>query len=275
MVMDDSTTDEFLCVDLPRYKCRTETKTLYEKSCKTHFTFSCHFPSDGSGYGNGMLNHLYPEQRYKYSPSIPSDWNLNEKFAAGAYGGEPVYGWQKFCKKTPNEDCQKVPRERHYEVCEQISQRECEKATNKNPKPVEKQVCKDVFRQKCEVKTQRAPRKVDLPRYIKDCKPVEKELCGSVGKTELQTKCSTDVRPVCKFYPTEEKCVKVPRKHCVQVPYQVKTTDCNEAYTSNTGDAVPIGGFQGYGESGGSYGGSGGYERGLRRRERYRFFGKK
>ena len=91
MKLDHSTTDDHLCVDVPRYTCRTEQKTLYEKSCKTSYRFDCRFPTDGSGYGNGMLNHMYAVERYKYQPGIPSNWNINENPAMGrglAYGRE-------------------------------------------------------------------------------------------------------------------------------------------------------------------------------------------
>ena len=250
-VMDDSTSDSFLCIDVPRYKCRTEIKQLHDESCKTSYRFDCHFPTDGSGYGNGNLNHLYPEKRFRYNPPIPAPWNLDEKFGNGyrnygGYGGYDDGGdvtddWQKYCKKTPITDCQQVPRSRHYEVCEQISEQECQKVTDKDPKPVEKEQCKHVTRSNCEIKTQKDNRQVDIPRFIKDCKPVPKQLCGNKGKTELTTKCSTDVRPVCQFFPTEKKCHKVPRQHCVQVPYQVKLTDCKEGYESKQGPASPLG----------------------------------
>jgi len=265
-VMDKSTSDSFLCIDVPRYKCRTEIKKLYEESCKTSYRFECNFPSDGSGIGNGLLNHLYAEKRFAYNPAIPANWNLNEKFAGGnggygndggygsnnpyGNGGDVTKGWQKYCTKRPINDCQKTPRTRHYEVCEQISEKECEKYTDEDPKPVEKEQCKFVTREKCEVKTQQERRQIDIPRFIKDCKPVEKELCGNKGKTELTTKCSTDVRPVCQFFPTERKCQKVPRQHCVQVPYQVKLTDCEENYDQSHGVPSPIGpGTDAYGRS--------------------------
>ena len=92
-VMDDSTSDSFLCIDVPRYKCRTEIKQLHDESCKTSYRFDCHFPTDGSGYGNGNLNHLYPEKRFRYNPPIPAPWNLDEKFGNGyrSYGGYGGY----------------------------------------------------------------------------------------------------------------------------------------------------------------------------------------
>jgi len=253
-VMDDSKSSQTLCIDVPRYKCRTEIKKLHDESCKTSYRFTCHFPTDGSGIGTGLLNPLYPEERFAYNPPIPAQWNLDEKFGKGyrnyggygpsdpyGNGGDVTKGWQKYCKQTPINDCQKVPRSRHYEVCEQISEQECEKYADADPKPVEKEQCKYVTRSNCEIKTQKDKRKVDVPRFIKDCKPVEKQLCGNKGKTELTTKCSTDVRPVCQFFPTEKKCHKVPRQHCVQVPYQVKLTDCQEAYETNQGAPSPLG----------------------------------
>ena len=244
MKLDHSTTDDHLCVDVPRYTCRTEQKTLYEKSCKTSYRFDCRFPNDGSGYGNGMLNHLYVVNRYKYQPGIPSNWNMNENPAMGrglAYGRELDGNddWKKHCRKIPKRECQTIPRTRHYQVCEQIKEQKCQKVTNQNPKPVEEQRCKFVEQDKCEVTEQMEPRKINIPWYTPDCKDVQKEICGSVGTTELEVKCSTDVRPVCTFHPTPEKCTKTPRKYCYQAPYQVKTTDCNEKYDINIGRPVP------------------------------------
>ena len=229
--MDHSTKDEHLCVQLPKPKCRTEFKTLYEESCKTEYRFECKFPHDGSGYGYGTLNHQYAEERYKLHPGIPSSWNINQK---PSHGMENVR-WEKYCRKIPVQDCQTTPRSRHYEVCEQIEEQYCEKATNKNSKPVEKQRCKFVDYDQCEVEEQKEPVFVDVPKYEVDCKDVPKQLCGNIGETKLGVKCETDTRPICTFHPTERKCTKTPRKYCTKAPYQVKTTDCSESYTSQVG----------------------------------------
>ena len=50
--------DDFKCLEVANPVCTTKTRTLYDKTCKTTYTFNCRGLEPESGYGTNVLKPL-------------------------------------------------------------------------------------------------------------------------------------------------------------------------------------------------------------------------
>ena len=226
---DHSTRNDFLCKQVAKPKCTEEWTILYDKTCQSTYRFECGQKGPYSGYGDWALNSLQQVQRH------PND-QLNQ-FNTEIKNDNRANHFEKFkCRKIPKNRCYKTSRRVKIHKCEQIQQRQCEKVTNPNPRPVQHQSCHDEPYEECEVEKQHQLKMVQVPVYTEDCKIVPRQLCDNQGETTLKVKCVNESKPICKWRPKKVECHKTPRQHCYTIPYQEKTTDCDEHYQEDVED---------------------------------------
>ena len=143
------------------------------------------------------------------------------------------------CRRIPNKRCYKTPRRVKIQKCEEEKERKCQKVSNRDPRPTQQQSCHDEPYEECEVEKQHQAKMLQVPKYTEECETVPRELCDTTGTTTLEVKCVDETKPVCEWEQSAEpECTKTPREHCYQIPYQEKTTDCDESYKE-------VGGFHG------------------------------
>ena len=245
---DHATRDDFLCKEITKPKCVDEWKVLYDKTCKTTVRFDCNMSNmrvTSSGYGDWALNPMQQVRRYKN----------------GAYGNNPYNPYKQLenfkCRRIPFQRCYQSPRRVKIHKCEEVKEHKCQKVTNKSPRPVQRQNCHEEPYEECEVEKQHQVKMAQVPKYTEECKGVPREICDNQGTTTLEVKCVDEMKPVCQWKIGEEQCENVPKEHCYQVPYQAKTTDCQENYHETIGDGkypghygqhpLPYGGSPTYG----------------------------
>ena len=228
---DHATKDDFLCKEITKPKCVEEWTVLYDKTCKNTFRFDCNVRGPSSGYGDWTLNSLQQVHRYKSGPYDQDVLNY-----------EPKPNPDNFkCIRTPKRRCYKTPRKVKIHKCEEVKEQKCQKVTNTNPRPVQRQSCHDEPYEECEVEKQHQPKMIQVPVYTEECKTVPRQLCDNQGQTTLEVKCVDEVKPVCKWREGKEECNGTPRQHCYKIPYQEKTTDCDESYHEKLGGFGPYG----------------------------------
>ena len=240
---DHATKDEFLCKEITKPKCTDEWKTLYEETCKTTYRFDCRVPTPASGYGDWVVNSLQQVHRYK-NGNKPYN-HYNQAIQAAEMRNKHIENFK--CRRTPNKRCHKTPRRVKIQKCEEEKENKCQKVTNRDPRPTQQQSCHDEPYEECEVEKQHQPKMIQVPRYTEECESVPRELCDNQGTTTLEVKCVDESKPVCEWEQSNEpECTKTPREHCYQVPYQEKTTDCDESYQEVNGHQEGYGGPQMY-----------------------------
>ena len=224
---DHSTNDEFICKKVSRPKCTKRWKIIYEKTCKSTYRFDCRGGGSIQSNGNWVLNSLH--QVHGYGNGMQNQ--DRENHTANKYSNEDFDNFR--CQRIPVKRCYTTPRRVRSHKCEQAEEQKCQKVTNRTPRPVQHQSCHDEPYEECEVESQQHPKIMQIPVYTEDCRAMPREICDNQGKTTLEVKCVNEIKPVCKWKPKAEQCHKTPRKHCYKVPYQEKTTDCDESYQQN------------------------------------------
>ena len=224
---DHSTNDDFICKKVSKPKCTEKWTILYEKTCKATFRFDCRTKNPINAYGNWALNPLHQVHRYENGPAYPGE----ENYTLNKYSNKDFENFQ--CRKTPIKRCHRTPRRVKTHDCEQVDEEQCQKVTNNDPRPIQRQSCHDEPYEECEIESEHQPKVMQVPIYTEDCKVVPREICDNQGTTTLEVKCVDEFKPVCKWAPSNKKCHKTPRKHCYKIPYQEKTTDCDESYNED------------------------------------------
>ena len=112
--------DDFKCLEVANPVCSTKTKTLFDKTCKTTYTFNCRGLEPESGYGMNVLKPLHPlnmiaKKLHKRPPGSISN-----------------------CKRIPNTKCRTTPRTVKVQKCEEKKTDVCEKLTMRHPAPRQK-----------------------------------------------------------------------------------------------------------------------------------------
>ena len=230
-VYENDTTDDFICKDIFKPKCVEKWKKLYETTCRTQNRFDCDPKKHGYG-GNGIDSH---REVVNYADRSDSDGHKNTNYRNGEPTKEIFENFK--CHQEPVKRCYKTPRRVKTQKCNEITERKCQKVTNQNPRLVEKQKCHDKTYEKCEVRKEPTYEKIQLPKYEVHCENVPRQICDSQGRKKLEVACANDTRPTCKWIPKKKKCTKIPKEHCTDLPYKVKTVVCDESYKNEVGSA--------------------------------------
>ena len=260
---EHATVDDVLCKEIIKPKCVDKWKTLYDKTCKTTYTFDCNGPPlPNNGYGVHTLKAI--QQVYRVKSNSAQSGGTQDSYTQNAYNKDPYNPREFKCRRKPNVRCYQTPRKVKVQKCEESKEQKCQKITNRNPRTVQRQTCHDEPYEECELEKQHQTKMVQVPTYVEECDSIPREICDNQGITTLELRCVEEPRPVCKWEPRQGKCRRNPRQHCYKVPYQEKTTDCNESYQGEMGNGnfgMPYGGNSGrpYGvNSRGEYGGNAG-----------------
>ena len=231
---DHATTNDYLCKNIIKPKCVDEWKTVYNERCKTTYIFDCSVPIHNQGYGQHALEELHQVYRYKaHKNGGPDSRDLYKKEPSNNMYEENIKNFT--CNREPNVRCYKTPRQVKTKKCEEKTEQKCQKVRNTNPRPVQHQTCHDEPYEECTVEKQYQTRIAHVPTYMEECTDVPREICDNHGTTTLELKCVDETKPICEWKPKQPRCRKTPRQHCYKIPYQVKTTDCDESYKENIG----------------------------------------
>ena len=214
--------------------CVDEWKTIFDQTCQSSYRFDCRVPTPDSSYGQHVLDDLQQVYKYKVNSGVESEPYFPGNYEISNEEYEERLKTFK-CKKEPHTRCYKTPRRVKIQNCKEIMEQKCQRVSNTNPRPVQHQTCHDEPYMECEVEKQYQLKIIQVPTYSEDCNEVPREICDNYGSTTIEQKCVNETKPVCEWITRKPICSKIPRQHCYKIPYQVKTTDCEENYKETIG----------------------------------------
>ena len=230
---DHVTTDDFVCEEIIKPKCDTKWETLYDKTCKTTYRFDCRSPMPNIGYGAFNLMPMQQVHRFESPMGNNLDPYKTGQYSQNPYG--PHQANKGACRKIPKKRCYTTPRRVKIQECREVKENSCQKVKKRVPRPTQKQSCRDEPYEKCEMEKQHQITMMPTPIFEEVCDDEDREICDFVGKTTLELRCVNQTRHICEWGPKRGECNKIPKEHCYKAPYQEKTTDCDEKYTSEIG----------------------------------------
>jgi len=182
-----TTQDDFSCCDVESEFCEDFEVVIKDVTCKHTFEFDCE----------------------------------KEKRTDGGYGKEMV------CRKTPINPCYETPRTVRKEVCQQKSQRYCQKIPKKIPQPVEGQNCHFEPKKVCTLEDRTRTKKAKRYNYTPDCKPVPREICDQTQTNDVEPVCTTETRLDCDYVP-QKSCTDEQKQYCWKVEKVVQEEVCDK-----------------------------------------------
>ena len=218
------------CVDVNLPNCTDEWKTVFNKACKTTYTFDCNTNKSQVVNSTKRLRRdlrgldlikvdepTFAIRNDQIGNNVNKYIKLNEN-----------HNNEKKCRKTPQEICKNIPREVKAQNCQQHTVKTCANISMTYPHPVEKQRCHDENKTVCKLYEKFEPKRIKKFVYKTNCKPIAKKVCENVETKYLQPKCESVIRPNCTWIPLAPECKNIPKEHCYDQPYLVKIMECSE-----------------------------------------------